>query len=93
MTEKVPRPWHSRTNGRARIGGSNPIVPEKDRGPTKKIAPPKIRFYLHKDVRAAGIRFFSTQRIGAAGIQILSTQTLSIKKNFPLRGLKSQELL
>ena len=27
---------------------------------------PRIRFYLHKEFRAAGIRIFSTQRIGAA---------------------------
>ena len=53
----------------------------------------RIRFYLHKDVRAAGIRILSTQRIGAAGIRILSTQTLYIKKIFPLRGLKSLEIL
>ena len=40
-----------------------------------------------------GIRSLSTQRIGAAGIRILSTQTLYIKKIFPLRGLKSLEIL
>ena len=53
----------------------------------------RMRFSLHNDVRAAGIRILSTQRIGAAGIRILSTQTLYIKKIFPLRGLKSLEIL
>ena len=30
---------------------------------------PRIRFYLHKEFRAAGIRFFSTQRIGGGDLE------------------------
>ena len=29
----------------------------------------EIRFYLHKEFRAAGIRFFSTQRIGGGDLE------------------------
>ena len=30
---------------------------------------PRIRFYLHKECRAAGIRFLSTQRIGGGDLE------------------------
>ena len=30
---------------------------------------PRIRFYLHKEFRAAGIRFLSTQRIGGGDLE------------------------
>ena len=40
---------------------------------------PRIRFYLHKEFRAAGIRFLSTQRIGGGDLE----------ENGDFRGVKT----
>ena len=41
---------------------------KSDRGRDCGLAP-RIRFYLHKEFRAAGIRFLSTQRIGGGDLE------------------------
>ena len=58
---------NSRTIGRAaKIGWEKFPLPD-----LVAIADPvaRIRFYLHKEFRAAGIRIFSTQRIGGGDLE------------------------
>ena len=56
---------HSRKIGRAAKMGWEKILL---RAIMADLAP-RIRFYLHKEFRAAGIRFLSTQRIGGGDLE------------------------
>ena len=67
----IDQPWecadvgHSRTIGRAaKMGWEKSLYPA-----IIAALAPRIRFYLHKEFRAAGIRFLSTQRIGGGDLE------------------------
>ena len=69
---------HSETIGRpAKIGREKKLSGSGSRDPVAR-----IRFYLHKEFRAAGIRFYLHKESARPGSDFIYTN-LHILKNFP----------
>ena len=69
-------------NGRKSAGPPKSAGKKSDRGAVIADPVARIRFYLHKEFRAAGIRFYLHKESARPGSDFIYTN-LHILKNFP----------